>query len=345
VKYEIKRTVQALFTLWVSLTLTFAIIRWMPGGPVDFLRAELIAGNISPGASGGSEAATDTSRIAQAVEYYMQTNPEDPVYIQYIDWLQAILSGNLGNSIYYQKPVASIFAEAVPFTVFIMSLSVIMSFLQQVIIGGLLANLEGSRFDVSATTFIIWFHSIPFFIWGILLLAFLSFQLGWFPTSGKVDPTATVGMNVEFIGGVIYHAILPVTALAFASLGTGVLSMRGNAIQIIGKDYVRVARLRGLTSRRISVFYIARNAILPMYTQLLLSMAYIFGGSLILEAIFQYHGLGWYTFRGLQSRDYPLLMGGFILFIIITVVVLYIADLTYPYIDPRIKEGETNESF
>lgn len=344
--YYLKRVGQAIFTIWIALTLTFALIRWMPGGPLDFLLAELMAGSIGPtGGSGGTSDQATVEQFERLAELYLNVDPTQPVYIQYIEWMAAVLSGDLGQSIFYQQPVAEILAFAIPWTVLLMSIAVVLSFLQQVIFGGIMANFEGSRLDVGLTTFLTWFHSIPFFVWGILMLFILGFQLEWFPNGGQVDPTAEPGLNLEYILGVIHHAALPIIALALASLGSGALSMRGNAIQILGKDYVRVARLRGLNTRRVSVFYIARNAILPMYTNLLLSIAFVFGGSLILEAIFNYPGLGWFTFRALQARDYPLLMGGFLLFIIATVIAMLIADLTYPYVDPRIKHGEADEIY
>jgi peptide/nickel transport system permease protein len=332
--------------MWAGLTVTFVIIRKMPGGPMDFIMAQMLAGSLGPGSGGGdSTSAEQSEQFQQLAQTYLNVNPDQPLHIQYIDWMGSVLTGDLGQSIYYQEPVAAIFAEAIPWTVLLMSIAVVLSFSQQVIVGGLMANFEGSRIDFGVTTFLTWFQSIPFFVWGILMLFIIGFQLQWLPDGGQVNPSATPGLNVEYVVGVIRHAILPVTALALASLGAGALSMRGNAIQILGKDYVRVARLRGLTTRRVSVFYIARNAILPMYTNLLLSIAYIFGGSLILEAIFSYYGMGWYMFRALQARDYPLMMGGFLLFIITTVIAMLIADLTYPSVDPRIKHGESDESF
>jgi peptide/nickel transport system permease protein len=345
-RYYAKRTGQALFTAWATLTVTFAIIRYMPGGPMDFLMAKLMLGSMGPGDSFSSpqdpEAIEAFREIAQL---YVNINPSQPIYIQYLDWLGDVLQGNLGQSIFYGEPVIDVMAPVIPWTVFIVSLSVVMSFLQQIIFGGLMANYEGSKLDSRATGLFIWVQSIPYFVWAILLLFVFAFQYGVFPISGKVNPTAEVGLNWPYVAGILNHAALPVISLAIASLGGGVLAMRANSIQVLGSDYVKNARLRGLETGRISVRYIARNALLPMYTNFLLSISYVFGGSLILETIFQYRGMGWVMYRALQARDFPLMMGGFILFTFATVTAIYIADITYPLVDPRIEEGESSESF
>lgn len=345
-RFYVKRTAQALLTIWATLTITFALIRWLPGGPMDFLMAKMMLGNIGPDQSfqtETSEAAMNAFR--EIAQVYINIDPSEPIYVQYVQWFADVFQGKLGTSIYYDQAVVDVIAPLIPWTVFIVSLAVVMSFLQQIIIGSLLANYEGSRFDLGATTFLVWVQSIPFFVWAMFLLLIFAFQIQIFPVGGKVDPTATVGLNVDYVVGILTHAALPVISLAIASLGGGALTMRANSIQVLGTDYVRVARLRGLSTRRISNWYIARNAILPLYTGFLLSISQIFGGALILETIFSYRGMGWVMFRALQSRDFPLLMGGFILFTISTVIVLYIADLTYPLIDPRIDEGGSHESY
>lgn len=346
VRFYVRRTAQAVLTIWATLTITFVLIRFLPGGPMDFLLARMMLGNLGPDQSFQSETSEAAmNAFREIAQLYINIDPADPIHVQYVEWFGNVLQGNLGTSIYYDETVVDVIAPLIPWTVFLVSLAVVMSFLQQIIIGSLLANFEGTRFDVSATTFLVWVQSIPFFVWGMLLLLLFAFQYQVFPIGGKVDPTAPVGLNLAYVSGILSHAALPVISLAIASLGGGALSMRANSIQVLGSDYVRVARLRGLSTRRISNWYIARNAILPLYTGFLLSISHIFGGALILETIFSYRGMGWVMFQALQARDFTLLMGGFILFTISTVIVLYIADLTYPLIDPRIEEGESHESY
>src|SRR5699024_8171781 len=123
------------------------------------------------------------------------------------------------------------------------------------------------------------------------------------------------------------------------------LSMRGNSIQILGNDYLRVARLRGLSERRIALRYVGRNALLPMYTSIMIAIGSILGGSTILDQIFAYPGIGYYVYQSIGPRDYPLMMGGFLIITIGILIGVYIADLTYGLVDPQASTGGSRESF
>lgn len=121
--------------------------------------------------------------------------------------------------------------------------------------------------------------------------------------------------------------------------------MRGNSIQVLGTDYLRIAKIRGISTGRLTTRYITHNAILPMYTGFLMGLAGFFSGSVILEQIFAYPGMGYYTIEAFRARDYPLMMGNFIMLTTLTLFGIYLADLTYGLVDPRIKTGDENESF
>jgi peptide/nickel transport system permease protein len=185
--------------------------------------------------------------------------------------------------------------------------------------------------------------SVPYYIAAILFLAIFAYEANILPTGGRIPKGVSPGLTAPFVFGAMYHATLPIMSLVLTSLSS--LEMRGNAIQVLGSDYLRVARLRGLGDRRITTRYIIRNAILPMYTNILRSIATVFSGSVILETVFSYPGVGWYIFKSFQTRDYPLMMGGFLLTTTAIVIGLTIADLSYGLIDPRIKTGEAEEVF
>jgi len=343
--YYAKRIAQTMFTIWAVLTITFVLIRFMPGGPLDYLRAQVIAGNVGQGTGqfqGGSGRLASFNRLA---ELYINIDPSQPIYIQYWQYVSQLAHGDLGMSIYYTAPVEQILLPAIPWTVFLGGIAVFISFVSRVVVGAALAYKEGSRFDVGGTTALIWGHSLPFYIIGILLLYVLGYQWGWFPTSGRYNADAVAGLNWPFISGILSHAALPVIALAWASFGSGAIAMRANAIQVLGEDYVRTARLRGIKSKRITILYVARNAVLPMYTGMLIQIGFIFAGSIILERIFVYRGVGWYMFRAIQADDYPLMMGAFILIIVTVSIAMLVADLTYGLVDPRVTRGESDESF
>jgi peptide/nickel transport system permease protein len=339
--YYIKRAFQAIFTFWAVLTITFALTRWMPGGPLDFIRAQMIAGSL--GAAGGQAEVTGNAQqleqFNELAETYINVTPNAPLHEQYLNWMQATLSGDFGRSIWFNKPVEEVVIPAIPWTLFLGTVGIITSFVTRVVIGAVLAYREGSRLDFGGTTALLWVQSVPYFLIGIALLYVTAYQFGWFPLAGRVNPEVTPGINWPYISGVLNHGLLPLFWLALASLGAGSISMRGNSIQELGKDYLRVAKLRGIDSRRVTTLYVARNAILPMYTQMLIQIGYIFSGSILIESIFQYKGLGFYLFRGIQARDYPLMMAIFLLLSVTIVVAMFLADMTYGWIDPRVKRS------
>lgn len=330
-----KRVVQTILTVYVVVTLTFGMIRLMPGGPMDYLKGQLIQ---------SSSGNVNMQRINQLVEVYTNVDPNKPVTQQYIDYVIAVVSGDLGQSVVYKEPVTGILLNALPWTLLLMVTTILLTFLFGVVLGAIMAYNEGEMIDLGGTISGIFLNSVPYYVAGILLVYVLGYQLQWFPTGGRMTSGTAVGLNYAFIAGVFHHAALPIASLVITGFGGWALTMRGNSIRILGEDYLRVAQLRGLPSRRISLWYVGRNAILPMYTGLMISIGFIFGGSIILEQIFRYPGVGYYLYQSIGARDYPLMMGGFLLITITVAVGVFIADVTYGYIDPR-AGGENYESY
>ena len=332
VRYLAERTFQAVSSLFVVTTLAFVLMRSMPGGPENYLRTQLKQSGLSE------------SSIDRMVELYLSFHPDEPLLTQYVDYMWSLAHLDLGQSIWFNEPVAQILGRALPWTIFLSSVSLLITFTVGVVVGALMAYREGSLFDVSLTVYSVVLTSIPYYVLAVVLLYVFAYQLGWFPTGGRMDPTTTPGLNWPFIEGVFYHAALPLASMIVPGLVA--LGMRGNAIRVLGEDYLRVARLRGLSTSRIATRYVARNAILPMYTGLMISLGTLFGGSIILETIFEYPGVGYYTFKAVQARDYPLMMGGFLLITVTVILGIFIADLTYGWVDPRAGTGgEGRESY
>jgi peptide/nickel transport system permease protein len=207
-----------------------------------------------------------------------------------------------------------------------------------------MAYKEGSRLDKGLTGFTILNRSIPYYVIAILSLILFGYILGWLPTAGRAEAGTTPGMNVPFMLGVVKHGALPILSTFVAGFG-GALAFRGNCIRELGEGYIRVARLRGISDARISIRYVGRNAILPVYTNLMLGIAGVFGSGIIIETIFSYPAVGFATFNALTNRDYPLLMGAFIFFTTLTVIGILIADLTYGIVDPRVRGGGDREAY
>ena len=334
--YYVRRIGQAVLTLFVVITVTFVMYRLMPGGPVDVMRAKLMSG----GGLGFEQSSRSIEQVNRLVEIYTNVEPDVPIHIAYLQYLESIfLHLDFGRSIFMNEPVFDVLFRAMPWSVFVSVYGLLTGITMTIVIGALMAYKEGTRFDKAMTSIIIVMHSVPYYVGALLMLSFFAYGLGWFPTGGRMNPATTPGLNVPFMLGVAHHAALPIATGFILGFGGGALGMRGNSIRIIGDDFVRVAKLRGIGGNRIATRYIGRNAILPMYTGFMMSIASIFGSSIIMETIFRYPGVGWYTFDALMNRDYPLLMGAFIFFTTITIIGILLADFTYGLVDPRVSES------
>jgi len=331
----IKRLGRALFTVVATVSLSFVMIRLIPGGPMDYLRAQLREQN-----SGMS-----TQAINSLVESYTQVNPDRPLWEQYVSYVASVLQGDLGESTWYGEPVAGILLEALPWTLFVMSLAIAFTFTIGIGLGALMAYREGSWFDYSFSSITIVFNSVPYYVLAVVLLFLLGFQYSVFPTTGRTSAGVTPELSVSFLLDALYHAVLPVASFVATRFGFQALAMRGNSINVLGENYLRAADLRGLGGRRVAFHYVGRNAVLPLYTTLMISIGTMFGGTVILEQIFNYQGIGWYMFQAIDARDYPLMMGAFILITVAIVAAILFADLTYGWIDPRAGGGESRETY
>nr|WP_225333520.1 ABC transporter permease [Halomicrobium urmianum] len=311
-------------------TLTFGLIRLLPGGPFTQLRIQLIRQGVP------------VEQVNARIEELQSIRPDAPLWQQYIDYIIGVVQLDLGRSISLEQPVVEVLARALPWTVFLVVTSTILMFVIGVLIGAVQAYWEGSKFDKIMSSGSIFLMSVPYYIFAVLALFVLAFQLGWFPTGNAAARSVEAGFTIEYITSVLHHAALPIAAFTIGGIGSTALNMRGNGIQVLGEEYVEVARLRGLSNSRISTRYVAKNAILPMYTGLLLQIGFRLGGTVVLEEIFSYPGLGYYLIEAVNANDYPLMMGCFLIITVTLVVAVYVADMTYGLIDPRISAGDSD---
>jgi peptide/nickel transport system permease protein len=332
-RYYIQRTVRAILTVWLVVTLTFGMIRLLPGGPLTQLKGKLIRQGIPP------------SEVQGIIETYQNIRPNQPIYVQYFDYITSLMTGDLGESFKYTESVASIVGKALPWTLFVMVTSVTLIFAIAIVWGAIMAYNDGSTFDTLSSSVSILLSSVPFYVLAIALVVVFGYMLDWFPVRYKTSPGVDPGLTLTFVLDALHHAALPIASMVLTGAGLQVLAMRGNSIQVLGADYVRVARLRGLSDQRISTRYVARNAILPMWTGFLTLVGFYLGGSIILEEVFTYPGIGYYMFQALEARDYSLMMGIFLVITVALVLSVYIADLTYGMIDPRVQSGDSSEAY
>ncbi len=332
----LKRTGQSVFTVWAVATISFGLIRLMPGGAEDIIVARIHE-------SQGSDIPAEV--IREQVQHRINIDPNAPVHEAYLQYMGGLVRGDFGHSVYLNRDVATILAEALPWTIFLMAISTLITFGLALSLGAMMAYKEGTRFDISQTGIAIFTTSVPYYVAAVLFIAYLGNRTSIFPARGRYPAVVEPGFNIQFVVGSFHHALLPAASFVLTVYGLTALSMRGNSIQILGEDYVRVARLRGLSDRRIALRYVGRNAVLPMYTSLLISIGFMFGGSIILEELFQYPGIGYYMYQAIEYQDMPLMMGTFLVITVAVVIALFVGDATYSKLDPRIKSGDDSESY
>lgn len=333
-RHIIERLTQTIVTILTVITFAFFLMRGLPGGPEAYIRAQVLSQNQQ----------ISEEELNTLVEAYTGMLSDEPIHIQYLNFMEdVLLHFDLGQSYWYGDPVVDILINAMPWTIYISAVVLFGGFAFNVIMGSIMAYKESSRFDTTATVTFLVSGSIPYYVVAILLVYILGFQLGLFPDGGAFDRSLEPGFNLPFMKSVVNHSVLPIASF-FIARTAGSIGMRANAIRVLGEDYLRVARLRGLSERRIATRYVARNAVLPAYTSLMIGLGTLFGGSVIMESIFAYPGVGYYTFEALKRSDYALIMAGFVFTTVATVIGVLIGDLTYEFIDPR-AGGDDREAY
>lgn len=323
-RYLLKKLGLYAFIAWAALTLNFLIPRLMPGDPVRVLIA-------------GSEGQIDPeARDAIAAQFGLT---DDPLIVQYVAYLADLARFDLGVSLSnYPVPVIDIISGAMPWTLVLVGVSTVISFLLGTGLGVLLAWRRGTWSDhvLPALTFL---NAIPYFWMALILVLVLAVGLGWFPYAGAYDRTMFPELSAPFLGSVAYHAALPALTIVIGSFAGWVLQMRNMTVTILGEDYVSMAEAKGLPGRMVLFGYAARNAILPSITGFALALGAVVGGSMLTEVIFNYPGLGYTLFQAVSAQDFPLMQGLFLIISLAVIVANLIADAAYVFLDPRTRQG------
>ena len=324
--YLIKRLAMFFLTVWLGLTLMFIVPRLAPGDPVSAMVSRLTA------QAGRVE---QSEQIIQA--WRARFGLDAPLPIQYVRYLFNACRFDLGYSMaYFPSTVDEMVTRAMPWTIGLLSLATIFSFTIGNAVGALLGWRPTPKVLKAVLPFTLCFTSIPAFMLGILLAYVFAFGLRLFPFAGAYSRGVVPQLSWEFVNSVVYHGTLPAFAIIMTSMGHWALGMRAMMVGNAGEDYMILAQAKGLRPSRIFWMYGVRNAVLPQFTSLALSIGGIAGGSIIVEYIFTYPGMGYLLYQGIVNNDYPLIQG--IVFILICAVAtaVLIIDLAYPLIDPRI---------
>jgi peptide/nickel transport system permease protein len=326
VRYILRKLGFYLVALWAALTVNFFIPRLMPGNPVDLLLAKL--GQHGPVAP----------ETRASIEALLGTDTNQPLVSQYVDYLRSLATGHLGVSVsYFPASVSSIIGQTLPWTIGLIGLSTIISFLIGTLLGTLAGWKRGSWLDnlVPVTTM---FQSVPYFWLALILLFVFGSVLSVFPLNGGYDVYSTEpGWTGAFIASVAYYGTLPALTIVISSVGGWMLGMRNMMVSTLSEDYMVTAEAKGLRPGRIMRTYAARNAVLPSISGFAISLGFVVAGSIVTEAVFSYPGIGSALLQAVTSNDYALMQG---IFLVITLSVLganLLVDLLYSVIDPRIR--------
>ena len=319
------RSLEYLFTVWVIVTLNFFLPRAMPGDPFLHLSGQ-----------SGEETAVFTQ--AQRKRYMETYGLDRPALSQYGSYLSRLLTGNLGGSLYYNEPVLDILLERLPWTVFLVAGSVLLSTFAGVILGGISAWFRGGWIDGALYFMLIFISEIPAFLLGLLMLFVFAAGMGWFPLSGAVTHYADFQGIWEKASDICRHAALPILSLAVVRTSGLYLLARSSMINTITREYVRTATAKGLSRRRILIRHVMRNAMLPIVTRVFLTLGSLVGGAILVENVFDYPGLGRLMREAVIMQDYPLIQGIFLLVTVCVLTANFAADFLYAALDPRLKE-------
>jgi peptide/nickel transport system permease protein len=325
VRFILQRLGFYLLAAWAALTLNFFLPRLMPGDPATSLFARF-RGQLRPEAM-------------QALREAFGLTPE-PLVGQYLTYLGHVLRGDFGVSVaYFPAPVSTIIGTGLLWTMFLAGTAVIVSFVIGTLLGVAAAWWRGGWLDTLLPPALALLGAFPYFWLAMVALYVFGFQLAWFPLGHAYADDLTPGMNLPFLASVLRHAALPVGTVVVATLGGWMLSMRNTMVSVLGSDYVNLARAKGLPPSRVVLRYAARNALLPSVTGFGMALGFALGGSLLTEIIFSYPGQGYLLLQAVQSQDYPLMQG---IFLVITLAVLganWLVDIAYLWLDPRTREG------
>lgn len=305
-RYFIHRLLLLLPTLLGALSFVFFLIHLIPGDPVDVMLGE-------------------TASSADKEELRRNLGFDRPLAAQYQTFLVRLAAGDLGRSLYEQAGVAAIIGARFPATLQLAFCAMLISVLTSFTLATLAARKRGSWIDRAALLFSLLGLSLPNFWLGPLLMILFSIQLGWLPVSGQGGPS---------------HLILPALTLGLGMAAILTRILRASLLQVAHEDYVQTARAKGLSERRVWLKHTLRNALLSVVTVMSLQCGSLLTGSIITETIFSWPGIGRLTVQAIQTRDYPLVQGCVLVIAISYVLLNFLTDIVYKFIDPRITYGE-----
>ncbi len=319
-RYILQRLGQTAITLFAVMTLMWGMFRLIPGDPTTVF---LGTGELPPDA---------LAALRQA------WGLDAPLYRQYLDYVGNLITGNLGTSFYFRRPVLDVLLPMLGNTLLLMGVAMTLATLIGIIVGAYLGWKRGQRVEQIGSLLVLIPRSLPIFWIGIMLLMAFSYGLEWFPIGGIGTPAFIPETPIEALPGydLVRHMILPVLTATIYFVSDPLMIMRTSMLEVVEEDFITFARARGLperTVRRIA----RRNAIRPVLTYIAIMISFAFGGQVLLEVVFSWPGMGSLMVSSVAQRDYPVAQAAFFLMAVIVILLNLAIDVLYVFLDPRIR--------
>ena len=319
INFAIRRTFQLVVTLWAIATILFAMFRLMPGDPTTYIIAE-----------------TMEPEVQQAL--IARYGLDQPMHIQYWEFLVGMATADFGISFHSSREVRGIIAIYLPNTLVLMITAFIIAYTLGVIVGTIAAWNRGEQSEKSAVILALLQQSTPSFWTGLIVLWIFGAYLDIIPMSGMTSRHFRPETFFEMITSLnfLWHLAAPALVLAFYMMGYPLLLMRNNMLEVLSEDFIDVCRAKGLKERTVMFKHAARNALLPVVTAGAIAIGYAVGGSILIETVFSWPGIGREMVRAVLRRDYPVAQGTFVMLAAAVVIMNFVADLLYGWLDPRV---------
>ena len=327
-RFLLRRIAFYAFAIWVALTLNFLLPRLMPGSPIGGILQHLSSSQL--------QSNPDIIRTYEA----LLGGGNNSIWQDYVIYLHRVVHFNFGISTSnYPTPVSEVIGRSLPYSIFLVGVAFLISFVLGITIGMVAAWRRAGKFDTVAVPTFMALSAFPAFFTGLLAIYFLGLRLHWFPIQHAYDSSLVPGFNYTFLSSVFRHSQLPILVIVAAFTGGWVLNMRAVMINTISEDYVTMAHAKGLRDRRVMTRYAGRNAILPPLNGFAAQFAGAVGGLVFIEYVFSYPGVGLTLQQAALGNDYALTQGLLVIFSLAVIAANFIMDMLNFVLDPRVRSS------
>jgi peptide/nickel transport system permease protein len=316
-RYIVNRLLQLIPVLFLVSVIVFCIIQLIPGDPLLVM--------LGVDAEEGARYSE-----AQYVALQHELGLDQPIYVQYFNWVKKVLEGDLGLSLQSRRPVLDILLERYPATIYLAFTAFLTAVFIALPAGMIAAMKQNTAVDYAAMGYAMWGLAIPNFWLALMLILLFSLKLGWLPSIGYASP-------FEAPFRFLQHIFLPAIVLGTSMAASVTRYMRAEMLEQLNQDYVRTARAKGLPPRKVMIRHAAKNSLIAVVTVLGLDIARLLGGSTIVETVFTWPGVASLLLEGIYSRDYPIVQGAVLIIALTYVMINLVVDILYKWLDPRIQ--------